>query len=90
MMSAAVPWMGMFRATRSPKERRLKLEDFSSGRSRRRWNSVSTKPVSRAFSTTASIYFRTPGKVAKYASIYALASATVEPMSWLREKAEMP
>ncbi len=28
MMSAAVPWMGMFSATRSPKARMLKLEDF--------------------------------------------------------------
>ena len=45
----------MFRATRSPKERRLKLEDFSSGRSRRRWNSVSTYPCSLAFATMASM-----------------------------------
>ena len=36
MMSAAVPWMGMFSATRSPKERMLKLEDLISGRARRR------------------------------------------------------
>ena len=36
MMSAAVPWMGMFNATRSPKERMLKLEDLISGRARRR------------------------------------------------------
>ena len=32
MMSAAVPWIGMFIAARSPKDRTLKLEDFSSGR----------------------------------------------------------
>src|SRR5690606_13051673 len=32
MISAAVPWIGMFMATRSPKDRVLKLDDFSSGR----------------------------------------------------------
>ena len=42
MMSAAVPWMGMFSATRSPKARRLKLEEFSSGSQRRRPMSVET------------------------------------------------
>ena len=36
MISAAVPWMGVFSATRSPKERRLKLLLLSSGRYRRR------------------------------------------------------
>ena len=40
--SAAVPWMGILRATRSPKERRLKLEDFSSGSQRRRPMRVET------------------------------------------------
>ena len=40
--AAAVPWMGMFRATRSPKERRLKFEDLSSGRYRRRPKRVET------------------------------------------------
>ena len=39
--SAAVPWIGMFSATRSPKERMVKFP-FSSGRYRRRWNSVET------------------------------------------------
>ncbi len=32
MMSAAVPWMGMFRATRSPKARIMCLPELSSGR----------------------------------------------------------
>ena len=31
IMSAAVPWIGAFIATRSPKERCIKLDDFSSG-----------------------------------------------------------
>ena len=42
MMSAAVPWMGVFIATRSPNERMLKLRLCSSGSARRRPNSVVT------------------------------------------------
>lgn len=41
IISAAVPWMGAFIATRSPKARCTRLEAFSSGRGRRRPNSVS-------------------------------------------------
>ena len=55
MVSAAAPWMGIFSATRSPKERVLKLLALLSGRARRRWNMVSTYPSSRAFCTTPSI-----------------------------------
>ena len=36
MISAAVPWIGMLRATLSPKERVIPLEARSSGRGRRR------------------------------------------------------
>ena len=41
----------MFSATRSPKERVLKLLALISGRVLRRWNMVSTYPSSRAFCT---------------------------------------
>ena len=40
IMSAAAPWIGILRATRSPKLRRLKLDDASSGRYRRRPNRI--------------------------------------------------
>ena len=55
MMSAAVPWMGALRATRSPKERVLKLEDLISGIHRRRPQRVDTYPACLACSTTPSI-----------------------------------
>ncbi len=46
MMSAAVPWIGEFMAaTRSPKERCMKFEDFNSGTGRRRPNIVVTYPA---------------------------------------------
>ena len=48
MMSAAVPWIGEFMATRSPKERCMKFEDFNSGTGRRRPNMVVTYPCSFA------------------------------------------
>ena len=48
MISAAVPWIGEFIATRSPKDRCIKFEDFNSGTGRRRPNMVVTYPCSFA------------------------------------------
>lgn len=66
MISAAVPWIGEFMATRSPKERCMKLAEPSSGTGRRRPNMVETKPFSLASATRPSRKVFTPGYVSKY------------------------
>ena len=48
MMSAAVPWMTVLTARRSPSERTCQLRARSSGICRRRPKSVVTWPCSRA------------------------------------------
>ena len=61
IISAADPCMGWFIAVRSPNPRRFALPAWSSGMWRLRPNIVSAYPRSRAFSTVASRYARTPG-----------------------------
>ena len=62
MMSAAVPWITVLTASRSPSRRVLGLPERSSGIGRRRPISVVTKPSSWAFSTISSRKARTAGK----------------------------
>jgi hypothetical protein len=52
-MSAAVPWIGMLIAIRSPAPRRVGFDARSSGIWRLRPRSVSTKPWARACSLIA-------------------------------------
>ena len=55
-MSAAVPWIGMLMAIRSPAARRAPFDDESSGIRRRRPSSVDTKPWSLAVSRMWTMY----------------------------------
>ena len=61
MMSAAVPWMTMFTARRSPSERVWNWRERSSGTRRMRPNSVVTWPSSRARSIVSSMKAFTRG-----------------------------
>ena len=56
-----VPWMGLFMATLSPKERCIKLEEDSSGMGLRLPYMVVIKPCSLAFATRLSKYSLTLG-----------------------------
>ena len=62
MMSAAVPWMTMFTASRSPSSRVWRWRARSSGIRRMRPNSVVTYPFSFADSIVPSMNSRTFGK----------------------------
>ena len=61
MISAAVPWIGEFMATRSPKDRCMKLLEASSGTGRLRPYSVVTYPSFFARPTILSRNRFTPG-----------------------------
>ena len=62
MMSAAVPWMTMFTASRSPSDLVWNWRERSSGTRRMRPNSVVTWPSSRARSIVSSMNAFTRGK----------------------------
>ena len=62
MMSAAVPWMTMLTASRSPSERVWNWRERSSGTRRMRPKSVVTWPSSRARSIVSSMNCLTFGK----------------------------
>ncbi len=66
MMSAAVPCIGALIAARSAPARRPWLRAWMLSRYRRRPNTVSTYPCSRACSRVRSMYSRTPGYRLKY------------------------
>ena len=61
-MSAAVPWITVFTASRSPSERVVHWRARSSGIRRMRPNSVETWPSSRACSIVESMNSFTFGK----------------------------
>ena len=65
MMSAAVPWMTMFTARRSPRLRVWGLRERSSGTRRKRPNSVLTWPSFVARSIVSSMKRLTAGKRSK-------------------------
>ena len=62
MMSAAVPWITVLTASRSPSLRTCQLRARISGIWRRRPNIVSTKPCSCACSTASFMNCATAGK----------------------------
>ena len=65
MMSAAVPWMTMFTASRSPSMRVWRWRARSSGTRRMRPNRVAAKPSSFALAIVASMNSFTAGKRSK-------------------------
>ena len=68
-MSAAVPWITVFTASRSPSDRRWRWFERSSGIRRLRPIRVVTKPSSSALAIVSSMNRRTAGKRSKYRSM---------------------
>ena len=75
---------------RSAADRIWQLRLFSSGTSRRRPYIVFTTPLARASSSMRSMYARTRGNPAKYASMNSCAACGVTPMSLASVNAVFP
>ncbi len=74
MMSAAVPWMMLLAARRSPSLRTLQLLARTSGIGRRRPNSVDTYPCSTACVIESFMNCATAGKRSRYVLMKSSAS----------------